>query len=93
MDYKLSDTDENYFIQTITSFVLQKYKLFMTFKGLKIKSILIFPLTHPDTIHYSITILQESNEFSQGLYITLLIRDSAISVFVPNEFYNTFNKK
>lgn len=65
----------------------------MTFKGLEINSLLIFPLTHPNTIHYNITILQESNEFSQGLYITLLIRDSAISVFVPNEFYNNCNKK
>lgn len=74
MDYKLSNTDENNFIQTITSFVLEKNKLFnMTFKGLKINSLLIYPLTHPNTIHFNITILQESNEFSYGLYITLLI--------------------
>lgn len=64
MDYKLSDTDENNFIQTITSFVLEKNKLFMTFKGLKINSLLIYRLTHPNTIHYNITILQEINEFS-----------------------------
>lgn len=55
MDYKLSDTDENNFIQTITSFVLEKNKLFMTFKGLKINSLLIYPLAHPNTIHFNIT--------------------------------------